>query len=354
MRDDTVNEALSATLLAWYDVHARALPWRVPPGSGLRADPYRIWMSEIMLQQTTVAAVKDYFAKFTGRWPTAVDLAAAEDSDVMAAWAGLGYYARARNLLKCARVVVADHGGIFPSDRAILQTLPGIGPYTSAAIASIAFGASETVVDGNVERVMARLRGIETPLPPAKPELVAAAEALTPVKRAGDYAQAVMDLGATLCSPKSPTCGICPWRDPCVARAAGNAAELPRKLPKPEKPTRRGTAYIARRSDGAFLLETRPAKGLLGGMLGWPGTVWSVEMPEDAPPLEGSWHDAGIEVRHTFTHFHLKLRVLIADVPQDAAPQGGQFIAKHNFRPGDLPTVMKKAFSVATPWPATD
>jgi A/G-specific adenine glycosylase len=354
MRDDTVNEALSATLLAWYDVHARALPWRVPPGSGLRADPYRIWMSEIMLQQTTVAAVKDYFAKFTGRWPTVSALAAAEDADVMAAWAGLGYYARARNLLKCARVVVADHGGIFPSDRAILQTLPGIGPYTSAAIASIAFGASETVVDGNVERVMARLRGIETPLPPAKPELVAAAEALTPVKRAGDYAQAVMDLGATLCSPKSPTCGICPWRNPCVARAAGNAAELPRKLPKPEKPTRRGTAYIARRSDGAFLLETRPAKGLLGGMLGWPGTVWSVEMPEDAPPLEGSWHDAGIEVRHTFTHFHLKLRVLIADVPQDAAPQGGQFIAKHNFRPGDLPTVMKKAFSVATPWPATD
>lgn len=354
MRDDTVNEDLSATLLAWYDVHARALPWRVPPGSGLRADPYRIWMSEIMLQQTTVAAVKDYFAKFTGRWPTVVDLATAEDADVMAAWAGLGYYARARNLLKCARVVVADHGGIFPSDRAILQTLPGIGPYTSAAIASIAFGASETVVDGNVERVMARLRGIETPLPPAKPELVAAAEALTPVKRAGDYAQAVMDLGATLCSPKSPTCGICPWRDPCVARAAGIAAELPRKLPKPEKPTRQGTAYIARRSDGAFLLETRPAKGLLGGMLGWPGTVWSVEMPEDAPPLEGSWHDAGIEVRHTFTHFHLKLRVLIADVPQDAAPQGGQFIAKHNFRPGDLPTVMKKAFSVATPWPATD
>ncbi|MFT7191499.1 MAG: A/G-specific adenine glycosylase, partial [Dinoroseobacter sp.] len=212
MRDDTVNEALSATLLAWYDVHARALPWRVPPGSGLRADPYRIWMSEIMLQQTTVAAVKDYFAKFTGRWPTVSALAAAEDADVMAAWAGLGYYARARNLLKCARVVVADHGGIFPSDRAILQTLPGIGPYTSAAIASIAFGASETVVDGNVERVMARLRGIETPLPPAKPELVAAAEALTPVKRAGDYAQAVMDLGATLCSPKSPTCGICPWR----------------------------------------------------------------------------------------------------------------------------------------------
>lgn len=354
MRDVPVNETLSATLLAWYDIHARDLPWRVPPGSGLHADPYRIWMSEIMLQQTTVAAVKDYFAKFTSRWPTVRDLAAAEDADVMAAWAGLGYYARARNLLKCARVVVSDHGGVFPSNRASLQALPGIGPYTSAAIASIAFGASETVVDGNVERVMARLRGIETPLPLAKPELVAAAEALTPPVRAGDYAQAVMDLGATLCSPKSPACGICPWRDPCVARAAGNAAELPRKMPKPEKPTRRGTAYIARRADGAFLLETRPEKGLLGGMLGWPGTVWSVDAPENAPPLDADWRDTGGEVRHTFTHFHLKLRVLVADVGQDAVAEGAQFIPRHEFTPNDLPTVMKKAFSVATPWPSAD
>ncbi len=354
MRDVPVNKALSATLLAWYDTHARDLPWRVPPGSNQRADPYRIWMSEIMLQQTTVAAVKDYFAKFTSRWPTVHALAAAEDADVMAAWAGLGYYARARNLLKCARVVVADHDGVFPSDRATLQTLPGIGPYTSAAIASIAFGAPETVVDGNVERVMARLRGIETPLPPAKPELIAAAEALTPVNRAGDYAQAVMDLGATVCSPKSPACGICPWREPCVARAVGNAAELPRKLPKPEKPTRQGTAYIARRADGAFLLETRPEKGLLGGMLGWPSTDWQVDQPNPAPPLKANWRDTGVEVRHTFTHFHLKLIVMIADVPDDSASQIGQFIAKHDFRPGDLPTVMKKAFSVATPWPSGD
>lgn len=354
MRDAPVNEALSTTLLAWYDVHARDLPWRVPPGSNQRADPYRVWMSEIMLQQTTVAAVKDYFANFTSRWPTVQALAAAEDADVMAAWAGLGYYARARNLLKCARVIVADHGGVFPPDRATLQTLPGIGPYTSAAIASIAFDAPETVVDGNVERVMARLRGIETPLPPAKPELVAAAEALTPACRAGDYAQAVMDLGATICSPKSPACGICPWRDPCVARAAGNAAELPRKLPKPEKPTRQGTAYIARRADGAFLLETRPEKGLLGGMLGWPGTDWSVDIPAMNPPLEANWQDVGAEVRHTFTHFHLKLRVLVADVDQDALPSRGTFIAKHDFRPGDLPTAMKKAFSVATPWPLSN
>ncbi|NQZ74381.1 MAG: NUDIX domain-containing protein, partial [Dinoroseobacter sp.] len=218
----------------------------------------------------------------------------------------------------------------------------------------IAFGASETVVDGNVERVMARLRGIEAPLPPAKPELVAAAEALTPMARAGDYAQAVMDLGATICSPKSPACGICPWRDPCIARAQGRAAELPRKLPKAQKPTRIGIAYIARREDGAFLLETRPAKGLLGGMLGWPSTDWTEETPKDAPPLQADWWDPGLEIRHTFTHFHLRMRVVLADVPSDATPDRGHFVPKHQFKPNTLPTVMKKAISVATPWPARD
>ena len=353
MRDTDVNMDLSETLLAWYDVHARHLPWRVQPGAGT-ADPYRVWMSEIMLQQTTVAVVKAYFEVFTTRWPTVWDLAAAEDADVMAAWAGLGYYARARNLLKCARMVVSDFDGEFPSDRVELQKLPGVGPYTSAAIAAIAFGASETVVDGNVERVMARLRGIETPLPPAKPELVAAAEALTPMARAGDYAQAVMDLGATICSPKSPACGICPWRDPCIARAQGRAAELPRKLPKAQKPTRIGIAYIARREDGAFLLETRPAKGLLGGMLGWPSTDWTEETPKDAPPLQADWWDPGLEIRHTFTHFHLRMKVFLADVPIEAVPDRGRFVSKHQFKPTALPTVMKKAISVATPWPARD
>ena len=353
MRDTDVNMDLSETLLAWYDVHARHLPWRVQPGAGT-ADPYRVWMSEIMLQQTTVAVVKAYFEVFTTRWPTVWDLAAAEDADVMAAWAGLGYYARARNLLKCARMVVSDFDGEFPSDRVELQKLPGVGPYTSAAIAAIAFGASETVVDGNVERVMARLRGIETPLPPAKPELVAAAEVLTPMARAGDYAQAVMDLGATICSPKSPACGICPWRDSCVARAQGRAAELPRKLPKAQKPTRIGIAYIARREDGAFLLETRPAKGLLGGMLGWPSTDWTEETPKDAPPLQADWWDPGLEIRHTFTHFHLRMQVFFADVPIEAVPDRGRFVSKHQFKPTALPTVMKKAISVATPWPARD
>lgn len=351
MSDLSVNETLCRTLLDWYDANARSLPWRAPPRSNTRTDPYFVWMSEIMLQQTTVAAVKEYFVKFTRTWPTVQDLAAAQDADVMAAWAGLGYYARARNLLKCARVIVSEHGGVFPSDRAALQNLPGIGPYTSAAIAAIAFDAPETVVDGNVERVMARLHAIETPLPPAKPELVAAAERLTPRARPGDYAQAVMDLGATICTPKSPACGICPWLDPCAARPLGIASELPRKLPKAQKPTRVGTAYIARRADGAFLLETRPAKGLLGGMLGWPGSEWSVDAPLSIPPIEATWQDLDLEVRHTFTHFHLRMAVLVADVALASQPNRGNFVAKHDFRPSDLPTVMKKAISLATPWP---
>ncbi|MEO0990269.1 MAG: A/G-specific adenine glycosylase, partial [Pseudomonadota bacterium] len=256
MRDET-GAVQSADLLAWYDDHARIMPWRVGPADralGIQPDPYHVWHSEVMLQQTTVAAVKDYFRKFLGLWPTVADLAAAEDSDVMAAWAGLGYYARARNLLKCARAVVADHGGIFPSQRAELLTLPGIGPYTASAIAAIAFDRPETVVDGNVERVMARLYAVEQPLPTSKPALTALAEGLTPSTRPGDYAQAVMDLGATICSPKRPACGICPWRDPCQGRALGIAAELPRKLPKKAKPVRHGIIWIARRSDGAWLL----------------------------------------------------------------------------------------------------
>ncbi len=342
------------SLLHWYDAHARAMPWRVPPAdkqAGVRPDPYRVWLSEIMLQQTTVAAVKDYFTRFTTLWPTVTALAAAEDADVMAAWAGLGYYARARNLLKCARVVVADHGGLFPNTVEALQTLPGIGPYTSAAIASIAFDQQATVVDGNVERVMSRLYAVETPLPTSKPELVALATALTPDRRQGDYNQAVMDLGATICTPKSPACGICPWMAGCKARAAGIAAELPHKLPKTRKPTRLGIAYVARRPDGAWLLETRPEKGLLGGMLGWPGSDWS-GTPAPAPPMEANWQETGVEIRHTFTHFHLKLQVLTAVT--DIAPDRGRFIAHERFSPAALPTVMRKVYDAASPALALD
>ncbi len=339
----------SADLLDWYDVHARAMPWRTAPAdrkSGVRPDPYRVWLSEVMLQQTTVAAVRDYFRRFTERWPTVTALAAAEDGDVMAEWAGLGYYARARNLLKCARAVVADHGGAFPDTHDALLTLPGIGPYTAAAISAIAFDRAETVVDGNVERVVARLYAVETPLPAAKREMMELAAGLTPTERPGDYAQAVMDLGATICTPKSPACGICPWMARCAARAAGNAADLPRKAPKAPKPTRRGYAYIGRRADGAWLLERRPDTGLLGGMLGWPGSDWS-DAPIEAPPVSANWRDPGAEVRHTFTHFHLRLALRIAELPTDAAPGTGHFIPHEAFRPSDLPTVMRKAFDIA-------
>jgi len=350
MRDESETDpgSKAAELLAWYDVHARDLPWRMPPGSNAAPDPYRIWLSEVMLQQTTVAAVKEYFQRFTTIWPTVSDLAAAEDDRVMAEWAGLGYYARARNLLKCARVVATELDGVFPSSEPELLTLPGIGPYTAAAVAAIAFDQRAVVMDGNVERVMARLHDIHTPLPDAKPELKAQAEVLTPSHRPGDYAQAVMDLGATICTPRSPACGICPWRDPCVARVAGTAAELPKKTPKKAKPIRLGIAYVARTEDGAWLLEKRPDKGLLGGMLGWPGTVWAEDDPVDAPPLPADWRDLGAEARHTFTHFHLRLAIRIATLPRDIVPpEGLRLVEKQGFRPSDLPTVMRKAFDLA-------
>ncbi|WP_062762199.1 A/G-specific adenine glycosylase [Falsirhodobacter sp. alg1] len=335
------DEDLSRTLLEWYDRHARTLPWRAPPGSDTRTDPYRVWLSEIMLQQTTVAAVRAYFQRFTERWPTVADLAAAADADVMAEWAGLGYYARARNLLACARAVVADHGGEFPPTEAGLRSLPGIGPYTAAAIAAIAFDEPAVVVDGNVERVMARLRHIETPLPAAKPEIGQAAAELTPAHRPGDYAQAVMDLGATVCTPRKPACGICPWLDPCAARAMGDQAELPQKTAKAAKPTRVGTVWLARRADGLWLLEDRPAKGLLGGMWGWPGSDWDRAGGE--VPLQAPWKNIGT-VRHTFTHFHLELSVMHADVGLGVNPERG------SFRPlvaENLPTLMRKAYGLA-------
>jgi A/G-specific adenine glycosylase len=353
LRETAEPDALQQSLLEWYDRHARALPWRVSPAdrqAGVRPDPYRVWLSEIMLQQTTVATVKDYFHRFVARWPRVTDLAAAEDAAVMGEWAGLGYYARARNLLKCARVVTEEHGGHFPADHAALLALPGIGPYTAAAVASIAFDLPHAVLDGNVERVMARLHDIHTPLPAAKPELMARAEALTPAARPGDHAQAVMDLGATICTPKSPACGICPWRGPCLARARGTAAELPRKLPKKAKPVRHGTLYLARRADGALLLETRPEKGLLGGMLGFPGSDWidaAAPRPRGTPPLEADWQTLPGEVRHTFTHFHLLLSLETAEVPTGAEPERGFFLEKTRFRPSDLPTVMRKAYDLS-------
>jgi len=344
---DTSGPDRADILLDWYDTHARVLPWRISPADrarGIRPEPYAVWLSEVMLQQTTVAAVKSYFERFTLLWPNVDALAAAPDTDVMAEWAGLGYYARARNLLKCAREVTAL--GAFPSTRDDLIKLPGIGPYTAAAIASIAFDRAETVVDGNVERVMARLFDVHTPLPAAKPELTALAADLTPTKRPGDYAQAVMDLGATICTPKNPACGICPWSPDCRARQNGTATALPRKTPKTPKPTRLGIAYVARRADGAWLLERRPDRGLLGGMLGWPGGTWG-ETPEDLPPLAANWHEINAEARHTFTHFHLRLAIRVTTLPRDSTPNSGIFLGSNEFRPSDLPTVMRKVYDLA-------
>jgi len=342
MRD---AQQAAETLLDWYDTHARDLPWRLPPGVAQAPDPYHVWLSEVMLQQTTVPAVRGYFAKFLQRWPRVEDLAAAEDAEVMAAWAGLGYYARARNLLKCARLVAQDLGGRFPDTEEGLRELPGVGPYTSAAIAAIAFDRATTVLDANVERVMARVYAVTKPLPDCKEDLRALAAALTPVSRPGDYAQAVMDLGATICTVRNPTCGLCPWRAECSARAEGIAEQLPRKRPKAPKPVRRGIVYFARRSDGALLMETRPATGLLGGMLALPTTDWTEAGGQDDPPVQGDWNDRG-EVRHTFTHFHLALAVRVA-TNITAPPRRGRWVPVERADPSHLPTVFRKAFQIA-------
>ncbi len=366
----------SAALLEWYDLHARALPWRVPPGqirAGRRPDPYRVWLSEVMLQQTTVQAVIGYFGRFTRRWPDVRALAAAEEAEVMAEWAGLGYYARARNLVACARVVARDHGGIFPRDRDALRALPGIGEYTSAAIAAIAFGAAETVVDGNVERVVARLARIDTPLPAAKPAIRAHAGRLTPKERAGDFAQAMMDLGATTCTPRAPRCHICPLAAHCAARAAGDAATLPRRAPRTPRPVRHGIAYLARRADGAWLLERRPPRGLLGATLGWPGSAWheagapscgevvaggesatgrqEFRGPSSHPdaPVTARWRLLEEHVRHVFTHFELRLKIAVAHVGHGAQPTRGGFMSAGSFDPAALPSVMRKAHALAEP-----
>ncbi len=329
---------ISPKLLQWYDANARELPWRVPPNEPRRANPYHVWLSEIMLQQTTVTAVKPYFEAFTTRWPDVAALAAAKDEDVLAAWAGLGYYARARNLLKCARVVAVCG---FPKDEAGLLALPGVGPYTAAAIAAIAYGASAVVVDGNIERVMARLFNEREALPAVKPKLKKRAAALTPQKRAGDHAQALMDLGATICIPKAPRCAGCPLQANCAAYNAGVAAELPKRLAKKPKPTRRGIAYFAQRVDGHVLLETRPPRGLLGGMLGLVGSEWAEDAPAFDPPFAANWQKYSGEITHVFTHFNLILTLYVAQV-KAANPRAGSFQPAP--APSSLPSIMRKAY----------
>lgn len=341
-------------LLAWYDTSKRDLPWRFS-GKG-KPDPYHVWLSEIMLQQTTVKAVIPYYNKFLNKWPEVSDLANSELNDVLKAWAGLGYYSRARNLHACAKMIVEKYDSTFPQTEKELLKLPGVGAYTAAAIASIAFGEQATVVDGNVERVISRLFAVETPLPSAKAELKALAATLTPKKRPGDYAQAMMDLGATICSPKRPSCLICPLQKLCDARLAGIEAQLPKRAPKAERPTRKGFAFIAIREDGKILLRERPHEGLLGGMTEIPSTDWTQEGPvkeelAGMAPVRADWIQVAGTVSHTFTHFRLELQVYRAFVDTSsplnlwAKPESCQWVARSDVMDEALPSVMKKVIT---------
>jgi A/G-specific adenine glycosylase len=340
-----------ADLLAWYDRHRRALPWRARPGE--RSDPYRVWLSETMLQQTTVKAVAPYYARFLARWPDLNALAAASRDEVLAAWAGLGYYARARNMHACARALVERYGGQFPASESALRELPGIGAYTAAAIAAIAFDQAATPVDGNIERVIARLYALATPLPAGKAEIARQARALTPTRRAGDFAQALMDLGATICTPKRPACALCPWNPSCAAHARGEAEQFPRRSPKREGQLRRGAAFVARRADDCVLLRTRPARGLLGGMAEVPTTAWAADFDDsqalaEAPRFSASqkrvaWRKMAGVVRHVFTHFPLELTVYRSELPrQAAAPAGTRWTAIAQLGDEALPSLMRK------------
>jgi A/G-specific adenine glycosylase len=339
-----------AALLTWYGRHRRHLPWRSAPGD--RADPYHVWLSEIMLQQTTVKAVGPYYMKFLGRWPSVTALAAAPLDDVLKAWAGLGYYARARNLHACAHAVASQHGGHFPDSEDGLRTLPGIGGYTAAAIAAIAFGRRAVAIDGNIERVIARLYAIETELPAAKVEIRARAETLVPQRRAGDFTQAMMDLGATICTPKKPACGICPWLDACIARARGDAETFPRKAPKVEGQMRHGASFVVIRADDHVLVRTRPTKGLLGGMTEVPSTAWTHELDETAAlaqaPLKAKWRRLPGVVEHGFTHFPLQQAVYVARAPaRTKAPADMRWVALAELHGEALPNVMRKVVAHA-------
>jgi len=321
------------------------LPWRAPPG--VVPDPYKVWLSEIMLQQTTVQAVKGYYEKFLRLWPDFAALAGAPIDEVMKAWAGLGYYSRARNLHACAKIVVDEHGGKLPVDVGSLRSLPGIGAYTSAAIAAIAFGKRAVVVDANVERVVARLFEIREPLPGAKTVIRQKAELLTPGRRAGDFAQAMMDLGAGVCTVKKPACLLCPLHDFCAAGAAGTAESFPVKPPKAAKPLRRGAVFFLRRADGKVLMRTRLPKGLLGGMAEFPGTDWSANFKSrqalSHAPVEANWKKLPGVVKHVFTHFALELSVYSGSAPRGLrAPKGMRWVVNSRIAEEALPTLMRK------------
>jgi A/G-specific adenine glycosylase len=334
-------------VLAWYDRHARDLPWRIAPADrarGIGPDPYRIWLSEVMLQQTTVAAVKNYFLRFTSLWPTVHDLAAAPLDSVLKEWAGLGYYARARNLHACAQAVVNEHAGVFPQTSAGLQTLPGIGAYTSAAIAAICFDEPVAVLDGNLDRVLARYYALPVPVREAKEELRAALQAAVP-ERAGDFAQAMMDLGATICAPRMAACMLCPIQPGCTATRVGDPTLYPVKPVKAERPVRKGHAYVMRDADGDVYLQSRPEKGLLGGMTEVPGSAWAADLPVADYPVTGAWQHRG-QVVHVFTHFRLELEIWSAQVPADGL-DGGWWAPPRALKGEALPTLFRKVLAAA-------
>ncbi|KJC58557.1 adenine glycosylase [Bradyrhizobium sp. LTSPM299] len=339
-----------ALLLAWYDRHRRRLPWRAVAGE--LADPYRVWLSEIMLQQTTVKAVGPYFEKFVSRWPDVTALGRASLDDVLRMWAGLGYYSRARNLHACAVAVLNDHGGVFPDTEDGLRALPGIGPYTAAAIAAIAFDRRTMPVDGNIERVISRLYAVEESLPQAKPRIQQLAATLLGSSRAGDSAQALMDLGATICTPKKPACSLCPLNDDCAASARGDQETFPRKAPKKSGTLRRGAAFVVTRG-GELLVRSRPEKGLLGGMTEVPGSEWIAGQQDraalaQAPELKGvtRWHRKAGIVTHVFTHFPLELVVYTANVPsRTRAPDGMRWVPVATLDGEALPNVMRKVIA---------
>ena len=347
-----MEDRVAGRLLGWYDAHARAFPWRVPPregGSKALADPYRVWLSEVMLQQTTTAAVIPYFERFTRRWPDVAALAAAPEEAVMAEWAGLGYYSRARNLVACARAVV-ERGG-FPATEAELRALPGLGAYTAAAVAAIAFGERAVVIDANVERVVSRLFGIAVPLPGARKPIREATERITPNERAGDFAQAMMDLGATICTARDARCLLCPVADLCQARVAGLQNVLPVKPAKKPKPERKGTAWWIE-ADRRVLLVTRAGRGMLGGMRALPDDGWSAKADGSSqPPIMGEWRDVGL-VRHVFTHFRLDLQVCawrgsdLSNEVANALPTG-EWVPADKLAEAGLPTLFAKAAQLA-------
>ncbi len=355
-RDCLRDAEIAPAVLAWYDGHRRSLPWRAPPG--VLPDPYVVWLSEIMLQQTRVEAVKPYFENFLRRWPHVAALAAAPIEAVMRQWAGLGYYSRARGLHACAQAVVAEHGGSFPTSEAALRTLPGIGRYTAAAIAAIAFGRKAAAVDGNLERILARLDALDVPLPAAKPLLAEKAARLVPDERPGDFAQAMMDLGATICTPRRPACGICPLR-PCCRAAQTAPEDWPRRTPKAARPHRRGAAFVLRRGD-LLLLRKRPPRGLLGGMTEFPSTIWTDSYDPltavRAAPLAADYRRLPRAITHVFTHFSLSLDVFVAEV-ENEAPAGCRWVREADLEAEALPSLMRKVAAAVRSsglggWPA--